>query len=554
MSDIGPDTRAENLDRLSRQTFDVCVIGGGITGAGIALDAATRGLTVALVEREDFAAGTSSKSSKLVHGGLRYLANYEFGLTWESVRERDLLRRLAPHLVRPVQFLYPIFRKGREATFASLGLAVYDAYDLAAGNLFPGHRRAHAGSVRALAPLVDPARLASAYTYWDARTDDARLVFEILRTAARHGAVIANHAEVAGFDRTGGRLGAARTRDRVSNREIEVRARVFVNAAGVWADRVAGLDEPEAAPRLRPAKGVHLIVPAERLPLGCAVVFPSVARDGRSMFAIPWGPSVLMGTTDTDYRGSVDHPSVGHDDVTYLLSAANRAFGLDLSPVDVSGAYAGFRPLLDRGAGAKTADLSRKHAIARSPGGLITITGGKLTTYRRMAADAIDLVCRELGVRARCRTARVRIGLTGSLGAILAEARAVAREAGLEPSIAGELAASHGDRAPAVLRLAAEDPALAAPVVRGLPTVLAELRWATRHEMAVTLGDALERRTRLSLRDRAAGLSDPESVARALQTPPETFQEAVGEYLKAVSAERGAAGSSQAPAGQTSQN
>jgi glycerol-3-phosphate dehydrogenase len=547
--EIGPHTRQENLERLERETFDVCVVGGGITGAGVALDAASRGLKVALVEKDDFASGTSSKSSKMVHGGLRYLANYDFGLTYEASRERDLLRRLAPHLVRPLRFLFPAYRKGVATRFATIGLTMYDL--VAGGRGFDRHHRARADDIRKLAPPLDPARVVAAWTYYDASTDDARLVFEVLRTAHSFGAAVANHAGVEGFDTSGGTLSAAHVRDGLSGRQIAVRARSFVNAAGVWATAVAGLEPENVLPAMRPAKGIHLVVPWEKVPVHTGVVVPSVARDGRSMFAVPWGPSTVLGTTDTEYAGSLDAPSVADEDVKYMLSAVNWSLGLDVAPGDVTSAWAGLRPLLAGKGGPETttADLSRKHYLSASNAGLVTITGGKLTTYRRMAVDAVDLVCARLGVKARSRTKRLPIGLTRPLEGLHQETRLLAERLGLDPATAAHLVEQHGDRAPAVLELVIVDAALGEPLVPGLPWIAAEAVWAVRREMAMTVSDVVERRTRLSLADRAAGLDSvaPALTARELGWDATEQAAQVSRVGAAVAAERGVVAGLRAP-------
>jgi len=513
MPEIGPTTRSENLERLERESFDVCVIGGGITGAGVALDAASRGMSVALVDKSDFASGTSSKSSKMVHGGLRYLANYELGLTYEASRERDLLRRLAPHLVRPLRFLFPAFKKGAATRFATVGLTAYDM--VAGGRGFDRHHRAGASDIRELAPSLDPARVVAAWTYYDASTDDARLVFEVLRTAHSFGTAIANHARVEGFETSGGRLAAANVRDQVTGRQLSVKARCFVNAAGVWATEVGGLEADCILPAMRPAKGIHLVLPWAKVPVHAGIVIPSVARDRRSMFAVPWGPSTVLGTTDTEYSGSLETPSVDDADVKYMLSAVNWTLGLDVAASDVVSAWAGLRPLLagKGGPDTTTADLSRKHYLSASKAGLVTITGGKLTTYRRMAADAVDLVASELGISAKSRTKRLPIGLTRPLDGLHEETRAFAEKVGVDPSVADHLVSNHGDRAPAILELVTEDASLGRPLVDGLPWIAAEAVWAVRKEMAMTLSDVLERRTRLSLADPSAGI---ESAAPAL--------------------------------------
>jgi glycerol-3-phosphate dehydrogenase len=534
--EIGPDTRAENVERLQREAFDVCVIGGGITGAGIALDAASRGLSVALVERDDFASGTSSKSSKLIHGGLRYLAQYDFALTWEGVRERDVLRRLAPHLVRPLQFLYPITRKGRETRFATLGLT---AYDVVAGmNGFRRHHRAKAKTMRELAPRLDQSRVAAAWTYWDAFADDARLVFAVVRAAHSFGAVVANYVEAAGLDKLNGQIRAVVATDTRSGRSFAVRARQVVNAAGVWAERVGSLDAEEAVPGLRPAKGIHIVIPSSALRLGAACIFPSAAHDRRSLFAIPWGPVVILGTTDTEYGGALDSPAIEEDDVEYVLASANRAFELDLTSLDVAAGWAGLRPLR-AGDASRTADLSRRHAIELSSAGLITITGGKLTTYRRMAADAVDLVCRELGVRVSSRTAQIPLGITRPPAELVTEVRRTTDALRLDPSAASTLVGRYGDLAPAVAETITRDRSLAERVSPEDPTLYADIAWAYRAEMAARLEDALARRTRLALRTRDAGLADLDALARATGVPPATLSEDATTYAMRLRIERG---------------
>ena len=541
MPEIGPHTRAENVERLQREAFDVCVIGGGITGAGVALDAASRGLSVALVERNDFASGTSSKSSKMVHGGLRYLAQYEFGLTYEASRERDLLRRLAPHLVRPLRFLFPAYKKGAATRFATIGLTMYDL--VAAGRGFERHHRARPADIRSLAPMLDPARVVAAWTYYDASTDDARLVFEVLRTAHTFGAAIVNHASVDGFEHSGGQIAAANVTDANTGERFVVRARSFVNAAGVWANEVGALEAASGLPPMRPAKGIHLVLPWDKVPVHAGIVVPSVAKDRRSMFAVPWGPTTVLGTTDSEYSGSLESPAVDDADVRYMLSAVNWSLGLDVQPADVVSAWAGLRPLL-AGAGGPdtpTADLSRKHHLWESKTGLVTITGGKLTTYRRMAADTVDLVCSRLTISAKSRTKRLPIGLTRPLDGLRAETRLSAERHGLDPAVADHLIEVHGDRAPAVLGLAVEEPALGEPIVAGLPWLAAEAVWAARNEMATSLSDILERRTRLSLADPRAGLESraAELAGRELGWDEARIAGEKARMARAVSTERG---------------
>ncbi|HEX9695992.1 MAG TPA: glycerol-3-phosphate dehydrogenase/oxidase, partial [Actinomycetota bacterium] len=446
MPPIGPSTRAEQIDRLAAETFDVLIVGGGVTGAGCALDAASRGLKTALVERRDFASGTSSKSSKLVHGGLRYLAQYEFGLTWEAAHERDLLARLCPHLVRPLQFLYPVFRKGKESRFAAYGLAIYDVLSAVRG--VPRHRRARAPRMKELAPAIDTDRVVSAWTYWDASTDDARLVFELIRAAIGFGAAAANYVPVDGFVHdANGRLAAAGVTDSRSGRSFEIRAKTIVNATGIWAGDVGTLEDPRTPIALRPAKGIHLMIPRERIALGAACIVPSGARDRRSLFLQPWADRVMLGTTDTEYDGPLDAPAVTEADVDYVLGGINRWMDVDLTRDDLVGAWAGLRPLRAAATTERTADLSRRHAITVSPGGLISVTGGKLTTFRRMARDAVDATCERLGVKRRSDTHRIRIGLTKPIRDVRRDVAELLRAAGTDPGHAARLVETYGDLA-----------------------------------------------------------------------------------------------------------
>jgi len=509
--------RTSALTTMAGGRFDVLVIGGGITGAGVALDAASRGLRTALVERDDFASGTSSASSKLVHGGLRYVSQGELGLVAQALAERQRLLRNAPHLVRPLPFVLPL--AGGSAAARSVGTALW-LYDLAGGaRIGQVHRRLSADEARARVPALRPDAFRRAYLYLDAHADDARLTLAVARTAVvDHGAVAANHAAVAGLlrSRSGRVLGARVVAD---GEEIEVRAAVVVNATGVWSDEVAGLEDgpagPGAAhtPTIRPAKGVHLTVRRDRLPATTAAVLP-VAADGRSIFVIPWPGTdrVYLGTTDTDYQGDLDRARCTAADVAYLLGAANASLAEPLTPADVVGCWAGLRPLVAATAG-RTADLSRRHRLSRSPGGMVTITGGKLTTYRRMAADTVDQVAGILGAGARSRTASLPI-------------RAA-------------------DRGPVRGSIVA-DPSLAEPLVEGLPYLRADVVHAVRHEMARTLEDVLDRRLRVRILDRdgaATAASDVADLVRADLGWSRTQADAnVAAYRDRLEAERAAAG------------
>src|SRR5436309_3810700 len=395
-------SRDAALSRLADEHFDVLVIGGGITGAGVALDAASRGLHTALVERRDFASGTSSKSSKMVHGGLRYLNQRDYRLVYEALYERQRLLRNAPHLVKPLPFLIPLY--GRKTIAKALNSALW-LYDLTGGvRIGKRHHRISPDDTLGHMPTLRREGLAAGFEYYDAQADDARLTLTIARTAVLdHGAVAANYAGVTELlKEPDGRIVGAGLGD------IDVRARVVVNATGVWSDHLRALDEGAQSGNLRPAKGIHVSVPWDKVRCDIAVVIP-VLKDKRSIFVVPWGDRVYVGTTDTDYDGPLDRPVCTPQDVRYLLDAVNRFLTEPLSQDDVLGTWAGLRPLVRTASNERTADLSRRHAVLRSGSGLITVTGGKLTTYRRMAADTVDDVMAALGRSGRCRTGRLRL-------------------------------------------------------------------------------------------------------------------------------------------------
>jgi len=493
-------TREIGLGRMAEDEFDVLVIGGGITGAGIALDAAARGFSVALVEKDDFAAGTSGRSSRLVHGGLRYLEQGEFGLVRESLRERGILRRLAPHLVRPVpMYLLAGDRRGRARY--RLGLTAYEA--LAAGRNVGYHRPVSAAQVAAAIPGLGGSP--RGVRYFECGVDDARLTIEVARTAQAYGAVLANHARVTrllGGDRV---TGAAVT-DEMTGQRFEVRARAVVNAAGVWAGRVAGLaGGVTEGVRLRPSKGVHLVFAPGAVRTTAATVAPSAADDGRFVFIVPWEDRVYAGTTDTPYPGDLDHPAVEQADRDYVLAAVGGLFP-GVTERDVVASWAGLRPLLASD-NARTSDLSRRHAIFAGPAGLFTITGGKLTTYRAMAEDLVDRLAAALGGASGCRTRQIPLGLHGSAAAAVRLAREEVTRLGLPPRTAARLVQRYGDDWREAARLIGADRSLGEPLARGLPVLAVEAVLARSREMALTDEDVLARRTRLTTRDGSLGLT-----------------------------------------------
>ncbi len=532
---LPPFDRSRALARLSDEHFDVLVIGGGITGAGVALDAATRGLRTALVERHDFASGTSSKSSKLVHGGLRYLQQREYLLVYEALAERQRLRKTAPHLVRVLPFLIPIFSRDgliNPKVARALGSAMW-MYDLTGGlRIGKLHKRLTKAEALAHMPTMPAERLASAYLYYDAQADDARLTLTIARTAAAHGAAVASYVSVRrlvkGADgKAAGAIVEADGEDR------EVRAKVVVNATGVWADDLRALDEGVHPRSIRPAKGIHITVPWNKTQNDIAAVIP-VPKDRRSLFVVPWGDLAYVGTTDTDYDGPLDDPQCTPEDIDYVLRALNASVTTGVTRADILGTWAGLRPLVTDATSERTADLSRRHAVRRSPSGLVTITGGKLTTYRRMASDTVDEVGEMLDIRRRSSTKHVV--LLGGDGFDADRPRQ-----GLD----AHLASRFGTEAEVVALLAASDPDLARPLVPGLPYVRAEAIHAVRHEMARTLDDILSRRTRARLlaRDDAARVADDVAalIGPELGWSDDERQRQVTAFRDSVAAERNAA-------------
>jgi glycerol-3-phosphate dehydrogenase len=502
---VHPFRRADALRRLADETFDVLVVGGGITGAGVALDAASRGLKTALVEKGDFASGTSSKSSKMIHGGIRYLQQREFRLVYENLAERQRLLDNAPHLVSPLPFLIPLF--GRDGVVSKTVARSYATalwlYDLTGGwRIGERHREVTKEEALAHLPTLSTDHLVAGFLYFDARADDARLTLSVARTAAfEYGAVMANYTPVVrlttGADgKADGAIVRAVPDDETS--EFPIRARIVVNASGVWADHVRALDEGRDPHAIRPAKGVHVTVPAERLPCDIAAVIP-VPKDKRSIFVVSWPETdlVYLGTTDTDYTGPLDDPACTPEDVDYLLDAANAITTSRLTRADVTGVWAGLRPLLAPTAkgghvSERTADLSRRHTVTTSSHGVVTVTGGKLTTYRKMAQDTVDVVVAELGEsprRRRCVTKNLPLmGATTKNRDPVTLAQPHAR-----------LLGRYGTASADVLALADGRPELLDPVVAGLPYTGAEVLYAAREEMAGTLDDVLSRRTRAAI-------------------------------------------------------
>lgn len=529
------------LRRLAGETFDLVVVGGGITGLGVAFDAASRGLRVALVERGDFASGTSSKSSKLVHGGLRYLQQGEVRLVYEALHERQRLRRNAPHLVEVLPFMIPVLTRDgliSRKIARALGSALW-MYDLTGGaRIGKLHRRIRKAKARALIPTIDASRLASAYIYYDARADDARLCLAIARSAADAGAAVANHLAAERIVRAAdGSVVGLEVRNAYSHESgvgttaesFVIRAPLIVNAAGVWCDDVRRLDQdlpPTNGDTIRPAKGVHVTVPWSKVRNRIAVVIP-VPKDRRSLFVVPWGAlpdgtfsHTYVGTTDTDYRGPIDDPQCTKDDIDYIVAALNANLSTEITPADITAVWAGLRPLVKQvnaaegtglgGKAARTSDLSRRHLVTSSGTGIITVTGGKLTTYREMAEDTVDLAVAELRrldplTRAsRCRTRRLRLHGAPRSATDGKDARRT------------HLLQRYGTDASIIEAMIAADPDLGTPLMPDLPYLRAEVAFAVRHEMAMNLEDVLSRRTRALLFDRRSAAQAAPEAARLM--------------------------------------
>jgi glycerol-3-phosphate dehydrogenase len=520
-------SRDAALAALQDDSFDVVVVGGGITGAGVALDAASRGYSVALVERGDFAQGTSSRSSKMVHGGLRYLQNFDLGLVREALLERQLLVRLAPHLVYPTPFLVPALGGERKNRAIGIGLNMYDV--MATSRIGRGrsqrnehreeaeywspdrHRTISGEEAVELIPALEPMDPGSAYLFYDCQTDDARLVLTILGEAERFGAVIVNGAEVTEVLDDDGRAAGVAFNEAESGERVEVRAANVVNATGVWADRIRPdeLLTEEEIPNIRPSRGSHITISTDDLEIGRAACIVPAGSD-RTIFALPWYGRVLAGTTDNDYEGGIDQVPPSGDDVEYLLEALNAYFGTSIGTGDLTGAYGGVRPLISSGDPKKSVDISRKAELYETSSGMLTITGGKLTTFRRMAAQVVDRIVQRDGRDAECRTDDIPLGMSARPGDLKTEVE-------LPEGATDQLAFRYGHASRAVLDLCEERPELAEPIVPGHPDLMGEVVIAARREQARSVADVLLRRTRLGL-VAEPGLRDAERVEAVAAT------------------------------------
>jgi len=511
-------TRRRNLEQMRDGEFDIVVIGGGITGAAIARDAVIRGFKIALVEKGDFASGTSSRSSKMVHGGLRYLKHARFKLVWGALRERWTLKKNIPRLVKPTKFLIPVYRDSKTGKFLlSMGLWLYDI--LALFRTEKLHNWLGPDDVQTREPTLRKDGLVGAGVYYDFITDDARLVLATVKDAWARGAAVANYAQVVGFEKDRGRIVGTIVKDSISGTQFSMHGKVVVNATGPWSDELRTLDDKSASPRLRPAKGAHLFVPRERIGVTEAVVFDS-RRDGRNLFAVPRGDLCLVGTTDVDYHGDLDHVAASKEEVNYLLESLNEYFpSCKITKEDIVSTYASVRPLAAE-LGVSEDDVSRDQLIFESPSGLVSIIGGKLTTHRSMAKALVDDVSHKLAQRFAVAPARgcetERLALDYDEEKLRTLINGLTEESKLDEDVARHLIESYGSSATQVSEIARESPLLRERIVAGEAYLMAEVRFAARHEMAMTLVDVMFRRTQLAYALRDHGRSVAGKVAEML--------------------------------------
>ncbi|MGW2511024.1 glycerol-3-phosphate dehydrogenase/oxidase [Streptomyces scopuliridis] len=544
---LGPAERGQALAAMAERELDVLVVGAGVVGAGTALDAVTRGLATGLVEARDWASGTSSRSSKLIHGGLRYLEMLDFALVREALKERGLLlEKLAPHLVKPVPFLYPLQQRGWERLYAGSGVALYDAMSVSSGHGrgLPVHRHLSRRHALRVAPCLKKDALVGALQYYDAQMDDARYVATLVRTAATYGAHVASRARVVGFLREGERVVGARVRDVESSQregagEYEIRARQVVNATGVWTDDTQALIAERGQFHVRASKGIHLVVPKDRIHSTTGLI---LRTEKSVLFVIPWGRHWIVGTTDTDWDLDKAHPAASSADIDYLLEHVNSVLHTPLTRDDVQGVYAGLRPLL-AGESDATSKLSREHTVAHPVPGLVVVAGGKYTTYRVMAKDAVDEAVHGLDQRvAECVTEDVPlIGAEGYHALWNARARMAART-GIHVARVEHLLNRYGTLVEELLELIAADPSLGEPLAAADDYLRAEIVYAASHEGARHLDDVLTRRTRISIetfdRGTRSARECAELMAPVLGWDKDRIKREVEHYEKRVEAER----------------
>ncbi len=539
---LSPSARTAALAAMAERELDVLVIGGGVVGAGSALDAVTRGLSTALVEARDWASGTSSRSSKLIHGGLRYLEMLDFALVKEALHERSLmLDRTAPHLVRPVPFLYPLTHRVWERPYVGSGILLYDIMANATrrGAHVPHHRHMSKRRARREAPCLDPASFTGAVQYWDAQVDDARHVATIVRTAASYGALVANRTRVVSLLREGERVTGAEVEDLETGNHFKVRARQVINATGVWTDDTQAMADTRGQFHVRASKGIHLVVPRDRLQSNTGMI---LRTEKSVLFIIPWGRHWIIGTTDTDWQLDKAHPAASSADIDYVLEHVNSVLSSKLSRADVEGVYAGLRPLLS-GESESTSKLSREHVVGHPVPGLVVVAGGKYTTYRVMAKDAVDEAVRTMDSKVP-ESVTEDVPLVGADGfdAMYNRRHELATASGLHVSRIEHLLGRFGSNIGELLDLIAADPSLADPLPGADDYLAVEALYAVTHEGALHLDDVLARRTRMSIESWSRGTAAAETVAKLMAGPlgwdDTTTDDEIAFYLERVRAER----------------
>jgi glycerol-3-phosphate dehydrogenase len=539
---IGPEERVKAIETLKTKELDILVVGGGIVGTGAALDAVTRGLRVGMVEARDWASGTSSRSSKLVHGGIRYLEQLDFRLVREALIERGLLlQRIAPHLVKPVRFLYPLKKRIIERAYIGAGMLLYDIFSYSGGRPpgVPHHRHLSRRQVQTLMPSLAKDALVGGITYYDAQVDDARYVSSLARTAASYGAHVASRVQVEGFIKVGERVVGVNAHDLETGEKFEIRAKQVVNATGVWTDDTQAMVGERGQFKVRASKGIHLVVPRDRFQGKSGLL---LRTEKSVLFVIPWGRHWLIGTTDTDWHLDKAHPAATAADIDYVLEHVNSVLAVPLTRQDVEGVFAGLRPLL-AGESDQTSKLSREHLVAHSVPGLVVIAGGKWTTYRVMAKDAIDAAVSALDGKISPSVTQ-DIALLGAEGyqAAWNKRQKIARKFGVHTVRIEHLLNRYGTLTDELLDLIDDDPTLAEPLPGADDYIGAEVVYAASHESALHLDDVLARRTRISIEAWDRGVSAAPVAAKlmagVLGWDEETTDREVAVYLERVAAER----------------
>ena len=542
LSQLGPDQRETAISQLGTQQFDILVIGGGVNGVGAALDAAARGLKVALIESQDIAAGTSSRSSKLIHGGLRYLEQYDFKLVREALHERELMvSTLCPHLVKPVGFLFPLTEKLKERTYVGAGLALYDALRGFRRSM-PWHKHLSQKQINEIAPSLRHDLVTGAIKYFDAQVDDARHTMSVARTAARHGALIATRVSAQSLIREGKRVVGVNALDLVSGKKIAIKAGATVMCAGVWSDQLHEQFDITPGYNVTMSKGAHIVMPGSAIKSDAGII---VKTSVSVLFIIPWAGKWIVGTTDTPYEGDRAEPLASKADVQYILDQANRVLKPKLKAKEIIGVYAGLRPLVANNKSATTTKLSREHTVDRPVAGFVSIAGGKYTTYRVMAKDVIDRAVIELR-RLTKESVTEKLPLVGADGyfALEQQKERIAQESGLDVETVTHLLNRHGSLISEILGIIQEQPKLAAKLDADLPYIKAEIIYAATHEGALSVDDVISRRTRLSFEatNHAVYLAEDVAalIAPVLGWSEKDRKESIAHYVGLVEREKAA--------------